>query len=328
MRLDHAIGQLEAAADPTRLRLLALLADGEAAVGELTEVLAQSQPRVSRHLRLLSEAGLIEHLRESRRVYYRLAPPALEGGLRLYLGALLGGPDPTVAADRAAMETLRRQRARAVLKDPVLRPRGGAAWPEAELAEALDEVLGDRRLGDVLDVGCGSGALLRLLGPRAQSVTGLDTAPAMRELARASLHRSGLVRCSVRHGDAHELPFSDGRFDLVVLDEVLGAGARPSAVLAEASRVLRPGGRLLLLDRILPAVRRLPDDAPGESRPPLYENQVAALLRAHGFTTRHRRWLPGRSPDHAVIAAVPAGLAAGTPGGADSAPSTRTGTHG
>lgn len=310
MRLEHVLHQIEAAADPTRLRLLALLADGEAAVGELTEVLAQSQPRVSRHLRLLTEAGLIENLRESRRVYYRLTPSALEGGLHLYVGALRDGADPTIARDRAAMAALRGRRVSAVLKDPVLRPRGVGAWPEADLADALDEVLGDSglghsSLGEVLDVGCGSGALLRLLGPRAQSVTGLDTAPAMRELARAGLHRSGLARCSVRHGDAHELPFPDDRFDVVVLDEVLGASARPFAVIAEAARVIRPGGRLVILDRVLPAVRRLPGDAAGDALPALYENQVSALLRAYGFTTRHRRWLPGRSPDRAVISAVP-----------------------
>lgn len=318
MDLATTLGRLEAAAEASRLRLLAVLADGEAAVNELTSVLGQSQPRVSRHLRLLTEAGLVENFRESRRVYYRLAPAATTGGIAAILAALLDGPDGNVATDRERMAALRR--ARAALVDPASRARGTGAWPEADLAEALDEALGSAPLGDLLDVGTGTGTVLRLLGRRARSATGLDTAPAMRELARARLHRTGLPHCSIRQGDAHALPFATGSFDIVVLDEVLCGSPRPTTVVAEAVRVLRAQGRLLVLDRILPAARRLPSDAGDPDEGALYENQLVTLLASTGLRPGRRQWLPGRSPDRAVFTFTVAG-------GGRAAGIARTGTH-
>lgn len=325
MTLDQTLGQLEAAADPSRLRLLAVLADGEAAVGELCTVLDQSQPRVSRHLRLLSEAGLIENFREGRWVFYRLAPGTAAGGIGRCLDALRADGDAVVAADRTRMGELRRQREGAALREAgAVLLRGVAAGHEerGHLAEALAEVLdldldkardpGRPSLGEVLDIGCGSGTVLGILAPRVQSAVGIDPSPAMRQLARSRLHAAGLDRCTLRDADMHALPFATGRFDLVVVDEVLGLTREPDQVLREAARVLRPGGRLLVLERVLPAVRRLPDAANGH----LYENQLAALLGAAGLHIARRQWLPGRTPDRAVF------LASAEP------PRARTGTYG
>lgn len=271
-------GVLAAAADPSRLRLLALLRDGEAAVAELTAVLGQSQPRVSRHLRILQAAGLVDHFREGRWVYYRIAP-GLAGAFMPWLTGRLTG-DAVVMADRARMAGLRRQREHQALRG-VRRLGGPAGFGDVVPGELLDAALGGAAAGEVLDIGSGTGTVLCQLARRARRAVGLDAAPGMRVIARARLREAGLAGCTVRAGDAHALPFADRSFDGVVVDEVLRTSADPARVLAEAARVLRADGCLLVLDHILPAVRRLPADAAPDA---LYENEVAALAaigRAH-----------------------------------------------
>lgn len=319
MELDRALLQLEAAAEPSRLRLLALLLPGEATVGDLVTVLGQSQPRVSRHLRLLADAGLLESFREGRSIYYRLADAVRNDGIGDYLAALLRGPDPVVNQDRQRMAQSRRERERDALRRGARSIRASAAGAlpaEHALAELLDVVLGKLPLGDVLDVGAGAGSLLQLLVPRARRVVGVDSAGPMRQLARSRLYGTGRARWTIRDADARTLPFAAGEFDLVVLDEVLGPGAQPELILAEARRVLGSHGRLLILDRILPVVRRL---SAAPARGELSERQLNALLRAAGFSVSSRQWLPGRAPDRALFLAV-MNEAANAPQGA------RTGT--
>jgi ArsR family transcriptional regulator len=311
MELQDGVRQLEAAAEPTRLRLLVLLAGGEAMVTELVKVLKQSQPRVSRHLRLLTEAGLIDSFREGRATYYKLSPGALRSGVGIYLAALAAGRDPVVADDRYRMQALRRGREREALR---ANKAGGAG---ADLGESLDAVLGDEPPGDVLDVGCGAGAVLRALAKRATTLVGIDCSPVMRQLARARLWGNG--HCSIRDGDLHALPVDAAAFDLVVLDEVLARSATPAAALAEARRVLRRDGRLLIIDRVRPVARQLPGRAePGV----LVENPLASLLAAAGFRVTKRLWLPGRAPDRALFLAVPSAALEAVPAG-----TARTGTH-
>lgn len=173
--------------------------------------------------------------------------------------------------------------------------------PEALLADALDAVLGTGPLGDLLDVGTGAGTVLRLLAPRAARCIGVDLARPMRQLARARLHQAGLARCSVRDADAHQLPFAASCFDVVVLDEVLRGSPQPLAILGEAARVMKPGARLIIIDCVLPVARRLPGAG---SDGVLFENQLITLLGAAGLRVAQRQWLPGRTPDRAVFAAV------------------------
>ena len=320
MELQRALSQLEAAAEPSRLRLLALLLPGEATVGDLVAVLGQSQPRVSRHLRLLADADLVESFREGRSIYYRLADAVLDDGIGDYLAALLRGQDPVVNQDRERMAQSRRERERDALRRGARSIRASAAGvlpAEHALAESLDMVLGKMPLGDVLDVGAGAGSLLQLLAPRARRIVGVDSSSQMRQLARSRLYGAGRARWTIRDADARALPFAAGEFDLVILDAVLGPGAQPELILGEAHRVLGTHGRLLILDRILPVVRR-PPAAPvrGERS----ERQLAALLRAAGFSVLSRQWLPGRAPDWALFLAV-MNEAADAPQGA------RTGTH-
>jgi len=286
MSLMSAIQVLKAAADPTRLRLLALLANGEASVGELQEILEQSQPRVSRHLRLLDEAGLVKKYRDGHWVYYRLASVSSLSSSTLVdeALALVGIDDESVARDRTALDRVKDKRERDAFKVRALNSVDIAERPSAEsLAEAVDECIGDRQLNEVLDIGCGGGALLRMLGRRARRVVGIDVSRRMRLLARSRMHRAGLANCTVRNGDLVNLPF-----------EVTG--------LREACRVLRPTGQLLIADRVRPIARQLPGQRGGAR---LIENQLTAMLCELGYRVEQRIWFPGRIMEYALFAAVP-----------------------
>ncbi len=298
MTLAALLKEVQALADPSRLRLLAALQAGEAAVAELMVVLEQSQPRVSRHLRLLCEAGVTEHFREGRWVYYRLTSRAAESPLARYLAELGTSDDPVLAEDRRRLAMLRRRREQTALT-ALVRSRGPAAAgklrpDEAVVAEALGEVLGPGPLGRVLDIGSGTGTVLRLLGPRLAHGLGIERSHRMRLLARARLQEAGLTRVSIRAGEADALPVADQAFDLVVLDEVLAAAGDRAALVGEAVRVLAPGGRLLVLDRVMPGA-----GGPGTLEAPALD----ALLDQAGLAARARRWLPGRAPDYALFCA-------------------------
>ncbi len=306
MQLEEAVNTLKSAADPTRLRLLALLAAGEATVGELVEVLGQSQPRVSRHLRILCEGGLADRFRDGNSVYYRLPD---DSGTRAFASVLIGqipANDPDLAADSAKMAAVRRERASQAWSDRrVLLESGRALIPglaaDNDLAVALRELHGE--LGDLLDVGCGTGAVLCHLAPRARSATGVDIAPAMRVVARTRVRDAGLVNCTVRSGDMHELPFADNSFDTVLLDQVLSLTDKPRTAIKEAARVLRKTGRLIVLDRFGPVKANL---ASGHGLGGLAENQLAVMLAEAGLRAGRRRDLAGRLPGFALLNALPA----------------------
>ncbi len=313
MSTENALQLLKATADPSRLRLLALLAAGEATVGELVEVLGQSQPRVSRHLKILSEARLVSHFRDGQWMYYRVDPAAPAAELAGRIVGLARARDEVIAADQARMSEIRRGRERYAFSTPT----GPKLWAELAagrpddatlgqaLAEALPEAGGAGALGDVLDVGVGSGAVLRQLAARARSAVGLDISKGMRVLARSRLQEAGLALCTIRAGDMHALPFPEHSFDVVVLDEVLTRTATPEVVVAEAARVLRPRGRILIIDRIAPAALRLPSS---RGRRTLFENQLAVILRGLGLKSGPPARFPGRTPELALVSATAAAL--------------------
>jgi ubiquinone/menaquinone biosynthesis C-methylase UbiE/DNA-binding transcriptional ArsR family regulator len=252
--MDELLAALRAAAEPTRLRILALAARGPFCVSEFTEILGQSQPRLSRHLRLLSEAGLLERLREGANAWYGLPP---EGGTGAALAravlALLPRDDPGLKGDARQAARVLAERARVATESF---HRAGAEWDEMRAlglpAEAVERALLDLLprggLGRLLDIGTGTGRLLELLAPRVASGLGVDASRAMLALARARLARAGLAHCTVRLADMYRLPLPDGGFDLVVMQMVLHHAEAPAAALVEAARVLRPGGRLVVID--------------------------------------------------------------------------------
>jgi ArsR family transcriptional regulator len=258
--LGEVVQALKSAAEPTRLRLLFLLSQAEYTVGELATVLNQSQPRISRHLRLLTEAGFLDRFREQQCVYYR----ASNNGRNLaWLRQVVAMADPDAPMlrrdrERAVKVVGDRARVAAQLLAAVETPASGAgsaagialatAADAPEWSRLLLEELGPAPVGELLDIGTGSGLMLQILGPRARRAVGLDiSAPALR-LARTRVHGAGLAHCEFRRGDMYSLPYDDASFDTVSIDRVLAAAARPAAVIAEAARTLKADGRLIIVE--------------------------------------------------------------------------------
>jgi ArsR family transcriptional regulator len=241
MQSDTAnlITHLKALADPVRLRLLALCVRGEATVSELTEVTGQSQPRISQHLKQLCAAGLLERFRDGQFAYYRVSLGRERAALRRRLFALLPADEPLFDRDFEKLCELRASEgvAAPLQDDEDLR----------RLHHSLIELTVATPLGDLLDIGCGQGRILKLLGSRAKRAVGVDIDADARQLARAELLLAGIENCSLRKGDMYNLPFADGEFDTVLLDDVLANAKQPVAAINEARRTLKPGGRLLLL---------------------------------------------------------------------------------
>jgi ubiquinone/menaquinone biosynthesis C-methylase UbiE len=253
--LDEKTGltALRAAGEATRLRILQLLAQGELTVKDLTHVLAQSQPRISRHLKLLYDAGLIERYREGSWVYFRLSEPRGAGQLARRILDCLDGSDPVFRRDRDQVAKLMEVRAQAAQDFFALH---AADWDrlrsmhvdEAEVESAIRDVLGDREIEYLVDLGTGTGRILELLGDRYQRALGIDTNHAMLAYARAKLDRLQLRNAHVRQADLHNLPLDDGCADVVVMHQVLHFLTDPASAIAEARRLLSPGGRLLIVD--------------------------------------------------------------------------------
>ena len=248
--MDRLLVILRALADPSRVRILLLVRRMELSVGELAAVLGQSQPRVSRHIRLLADAGLVVRAKEGAWVFVRLGPAATSGAVLAAFDAL--APDAGVA-DQERLVAVRAERAAAA---DAWFASHAADWDrerslhiaqcavEAAIVAALD----DADLGVLVDVGTGTGRMIELLGPRALSALGIDRSPEMLRLARGRIEGSGLRHAEVRHGDMYALPRADGSVDTVVLHQVLHFADDPAAVIAEGARVLAPGGRLLVID--------------------------------------------------------------------------------
>jgi ArsR family transcriptional regulator len=250
--MDRLLTALSAAADPTRLRVLALAARGAFCVNDFCDILGQSQPRLSRHLRLLCESGLLERTREGANAWFVLAQGEA-GALARDILKRADAEDPLLAADRRGAARVLAERAREASEKF---RRAGADWdemraldlPAAEVEAALLGLLGDGRLGRVLDVGTGTGRLLEFLAPQLESGLGIDASRTMLALARVRLARPEFSHLGVRLADMYALPLRDESYDVVLLQMVLHYAEEPAQVIAEAARVLAPGGRLLIVD--------------------------------------------------------------------------------
>ena len=244
---------LRSAAEPTRLRLLALLSHGEATVSELCRILGQSQPRVSRHLKLLTDGQLVARIPEGSWVFYRLSDTPLATSIFQKLFEHLDESDPRLISDVKRLEAVREQRsasAQAYFK------ASADNWnairslhvDETEVERAIQKAIGDKPLINILDVGTGTGRMLELLGPRAERALGIDTSHDMLRIARETLERSSQPNVQARQGDMYRLPSPNGSHDLVLIHQVLHYADEPLGVIAEAARVLQAGGRLLIVD--------------------------------------------------------------------------------
>lgn len=253
LAFDTMHDALRAVAEGTRLRILALLAEAELTVSDLTEILRQSQPRISRHLKLLSEANLIERHREGAWAFFRLAETGDAAGVARMLVARLDHADPTVARDRERLAAVRE--ARAVAAQSYFREHA-AEWDRIRKLHAADEAveqaiakaLADKPFRSLLDLGTGTGRMLELFGSQIERGLGIDMSLDMLLLARARLERAGLRHCSVRQGDIYDLSLQPDSFDVIVIHQVLHFLDNGARAIREAARVLAPSGRLLIVD--------------------------------------------------------------------------------
>jgi ArsR family transcriptional regulator len=291
--VDDLLTQLRAAAEPTRLRLLALCARGAWCVSDLVAILGQSQPRLSRHLRLLVEAGLLVRTPEGANAWFQVPSDA---DLARQILARLPEEDPLLAADRRAAARLAAERARAA-SDSFR--RHGADWdemralglPGAEIETALLDAL-PPRIGRLLDIGCGTGGLLERLAPRIEEGLGVDASRDMLALTRTRLAERGLSHVSVRQADMYRLALPDAAFDAVTLQMVLHYAEDPAAALAEACRVLRPGGVLAIVD-LAPHQRADLLGAHAHRWPGFDDAGIAGWLGASGCVPARSATVPG-----------------------------------
>jgi ArsR family transcriptional regulator len=253
MSADQAVGALRAAAEPTRLRLLALLAREELAVLELCRILGQSQPRVSRHLKLLAEGGLVERFPDGAWVFYRLSGAGPARALTDQVLALVAPDDPILARDAerlAGVGAERASQAGAYFAENAERwdEMRGLHTAEAAVEAAILDAAGPGPFRRLVDLGSGTGRMLTLLGGRAQSALGLDLSRQMLNIARGQVAAAGLAACELRHGDIMGTGLADGCADLVLVHQVLHYLADPASAVAEAARLAGPGGRVLIVD--------------------------------------------------------------------------------
>jgi ArsR family transcriptional regulator len=238
---DKLLAQFKALADPVRVRLVALCGVAECSVSELTHVTGLSQPRVSQHLKQLCAEDLLERFRDGHFVFYRVASNGPDSLLRRRLLGLIPDDEPEFARDVDKLRILRAEAGPGPFVE---------TGDDRLLHKALVELTVAAPLGDLLDVGCGQGRILKLLASRAKRVVGVDVDSDARRLARAELLVAGSQNCSLRQGDMYSLPFDDDEFDTIILDDVMGSAERPTEAIEETLRLLKPGGRVIFLSSL------------------------------------------------------------------------------
>jgi ubiquinone/menaquinone biosynthesis C-methylase UbiE/DNA-binding transcriptional ArsR family regulator len=306
---DTIYEALKAAAEATRLRILALLAEAELTVSDLTAILRQSQPRISRHLRLLAEAGLVERFREGSWAFFRLGDRGDAAKLARELIAHLEPEDVTLSRDRERLAAVRAQRAQAAQN---YFRQHAAEWDRIRKLHVADEAveaaiigaLADAPVRALLDLGTGTGRMLELLAPQIERGLGLDLSLDMLSLARARLDRAGLRHCSVRQGDIYDLALPKDSFDAVVVHQVLHFLEDGARAIEEAARVLRPGGRLLVVD-FAPHDLEFLRDEHAHRRLGFSPETVTQWMKAAGLTVLLQQSLPpGPASDGKIAVAL------------------------
>lgn len=251
--MDELLAGLRGIAETTRLRIVFVLSHGEFNVSELTQILGQSQPRISRHLKLMTESGLLSRHKEGSWVLFRLRDEGAGGALARTIAELLPATDSTLSADAARLEEVRQARSERAAS---FFRANAANWEtlrslhvrEEEVEATIHRLVGKAPLGIHLDLGTGTGRILRLFAPQTAQGVGVDSSREMLAIARAAIEDARLRHLQMRHGDIFALPFPNGYADFVTIHQVLHYLDEPARALAEAARVLKPGGRLLIVD--------------------------------------------------------------------------------
>ncbi|MDQ3144539.1 MAG: metalloregulator ArsR/SmtB family transcription factor [Pseudomonadota bacterium] len=288
----------QALADPSRLRIMALLRSMELSVGELAQVLGQSQPRASRHVRILADAGLVTRRKEGSWVFLQLTDAHRAESLFATI-AEWASPDARglLDGDSARLEAVRADRAEAAAR---YFASHAEIWDsirslhvaECEVELAIASALGDEPLGRLVDIGTGTGRMLELFGPLADSAIGIDRSSEMLRLARVKLEASGIRGASLRQGDMYALPLPDASADVVILHQVLHYAQAPAHAIAEAGRLLGPGGRLLIVD-FAPHDREELRDTDAHQRLGFADPAISGWFEGAGLTAEASQHLAG-----------------------------------
>ncbi|MCP4315987.1 MAG: metalloregulator ArsR/SmtB family transcription factor [Hyphomicrobiales bacterium] len=253
LSLEKTVDVLKAAGEPTRLRVLALLFGGDLTVTDLTEILGQSQPRISRHLKLLTEAGLIERFQEGAWAYFRLSGDGRAFVLARHIVDSVSPSDPLLARDAERLRAVKQARA---ARAQIYFSRNAAGWDELrslhisdeQVEKALVDMVGDTPFDSMLDLGTGTGRILQLFAPLYRRGIGVDASRDMLAVARTNIDEAGISHASVRHADILNLQLERGTFDLISIHQVLHFLQNPEEAIAEAARMLSPGGRVVIVD--------------------------------------------------------------------------------
>lgn len=296
--METILAALRATAEPTRLRLLRLLAHGDLTVSELTHILGQSQPRVSRHLKLMCESGLLDRFPEGAWVFYRVAAKGPAADLATRLLDMLPADDPILVLDQTRLEAVRAARA-ARAQDYFT--DNARHWDQlrslhvddSEVERALVQAVSGRAAGALVDLGTGTGRVLEVLAPHCLTGIGIDLSREMLDIARANLEKADLRHCMVRQGDITQVPLAAGSADVVTIHQVLHYAADPAQVVAEAARILRPGGLLLAID-FAPHDLEMLRDQHAHRRLGFADAEVEGWFAAAGLSRRPPVRLPGK----------------------------------
>lgn len=291
---ERSVEVLKAVGEPTRLRVVSLLSRNDLTVSDLTSILEQSQPRVSRHLKLLGEAGVIARHQEGAWAYFHLSEDAPVVNLVRGLLSRVDRNDAVLVRDAERLDAVRQARA---ARAADYFSKAAPDWdrlrslhvPDADVERALLAALGPSPVGALLDVGTGTGRVLELLAPLCRRAVGIDASREMLTIARAKLDAANLGNASVRQGDVYRLPVEANRFDLVTIHQVLHYLDDPGRAVREAARALRPGGRLAVVDFAPHALEFLRNHA--HLRLGFSEATLRSFLEAAGLEIEHTQAL-------------------------------------
>lgn len=253
VQLDEMVERLKAAAEPSRLRILVLLSQADLTVSDLTDILNQSQPRVSRHLKLLLDADLIARYQEGSWAFFRLSESEAAREFVDGVVARIDRTDPVTDRDLERLEAIKRRRQERAAE---YFAKNAASWdhirslhvPDAAIEAEMKTLLGERPFQSMVDLGTGTGRLLELFAPLYRRGVGVDLSREMLAVARANLERAGVTHAQVRLGDIYAPPVERDANDLVTIHQVLHYLEDPASAIREAARLLRPGGRLVIVD--------------------------------------------------------------------------------
>ena len=253
LALNSLLNVLKAAGEETRIRILALFKGGELTVTELATIMRQSQPRISRHLRLLCEAGLLERHREGTWIFYRLADLGEQADLVNSIMNYIPYQDQILQHDQKRLEEVKKTRD---LKAASYFQENAANWdkirslyvPERQVEDYLLEITNNLEIETLLDVGTGTGRMLKLFSPHTKQGIGIDLSHEMLGVARSHLENNAITNMQIRHGDMYDLALMDSSMDLVLFHQVLHFADDPLAAIRETARILRPDGIVIVID--------------------------------------------------------------------------------